>query len=272
MSPWPYPDDEENLAGDATPTSDEDSGENSPLQDDEDFDDEPEFSLTQLSEAYAEVIEAQTGKRPTIDVPVEPDNASEGEQSEVSQEIDDNSHCQISPESIVEAILFVGAPKDVKLNGQKIAAVLRDVSPKEVTKIVRELNAKYEKENTAYRIKSDDGVFDLVLAKDLTDFQLEYFGRNRQVRLTQAAIEVMAVVAYNQPITRDQVDKLRNKPSGGVLNQLIKRQLIGVEPGAENPKVKYYSTTDRFLDFFQLDCVADLPQSHDVSDIAELAD
>jgi segregation and condensation protein B len=272
MSPWPHPEDEENTEDDAALTPDEDSEESSPDEDDDDFDDEPEFSLTQLSEAYAEVIEAQTGKRPTVDVPAEADNAAESDETESNQENDDNSGCQISPESIIESILFVGAPRDVKLNSRKIAAVLRDVSPKEVTKIVRELNAKYEKENTAYRIKSDGGVFDLVLAKDLLEFQQEYFGRNRQVRLTQAAIEVMAVVAYNQPITRDQVDKLRNKPSGSVLNQLIKRQLITVEPGTENPKVKYYSTTDRFLDFFQLDCVADLPQSHDVSDIAELAD
>ena len=168
--------------------------------------------------------------------------------------------------------MFVGAPKGVKLNSRKIAAVLRDFSPKEVTKIVKELNAKYEKENTAYRVQSDGGVFKMVLDPALLDFQQDFFGRNRQVRLSQSAIDVMAIVAYNQPVTREQVDKIRTKPSGSVLNQLVRRELLFVEPGETNSRIKYYSTTDRFLDLFNLDEIADLPQSHDVSDIDELAD
>ena len=91
-------------------------------------------------------------------------------------------------------------------------------------------------------------------------------------RLSQAAIDVMAIVAYNQPTTREQVDKVRGKPSGSVLSQLVRRELIAVEDGKEDARVRYYSTTERFLDLFRLDNVSDLPQSHDVTDIAELAD
>ena len=189
-----------------------------------------------------------------------------------SPSVDDNACCPISPESIIESILFVGTPKDVKLNSRKVAAVLRDVSPNEVTKTVRELNAKYEKENAAYRIESDGGVFKMVLDPKLVEFQQQFFGRNRQVRLSQAAIDVMAIVAYNQPVTREQVDKIRAKPSVSVLGQLVRRQLLFVEPGETDSKIKYYSTTDRFLDLFQLEEIADLPQSHDVSDMDELAD
>jgi segregation and condensation protein B len=82
----------------------------------------------------------------------------------------------------------------------------------------------------------------------------------------------MAIVAYNQPATKDLVEKIRLKPSGGVLTQLVKRELLAVEAGESNSKIKYYSTTDRFLDLFQLEELADLPQSHDVSDMDELAD
>jgi len=232
-----------------------------------------EFSLTQLSEAYAEVIEAQTGVKHTVGLPEE--NAPDDNTPDVadpSNADDDNAGCPISPESIVESILFVGAPRDVKLNSRKIATVLRDVSPKEVTKIVGELNRRYEKDNAAYRIKSDGGVFEMVLDPKLIDFQQEFFGRNREVRLSQAAIEVMAVVAYNQPITREQIEVLRNKPCGGVVRQLLKRQLIAENSDEQNPKVKYYSTAERFLDLFELEDLADLPQSHDMADIADMPD
>ena len=254
------------------------SGDNDhrPSDQNDDFfpdDDGAEFSLNQLSEAYAEVIEAQTGVKHTVGLPDQSEASDSELDGAVSDEsVDDNAGCPISPESIVESMLFVGAPRDVKLNSRKIAAVLRDVSPKEVTKIVGELNRRYEKENAAYRIKVDGGVFEMVLDPALIDFQQEFFGRNREVRLSQAAIEVMAVVAYNQPITREKVETLRGKPSGGLLKQLLKRQLLEETRDEKNPKVKYFCTAERFLDLFELEELADLPQSHDMADIADLSD
>jgi len=248
---------------------------------DDDEIEEEEFSLDQLSQAYAEVLKKNQPDADLADLnqPVAPPGeGSDAEEDSVEPEeqgaskADDNAACPISPESIIEAILFVGVPKDVKLTSRKVAAVLRDVSPKEVTKIVRELNAKYEQEDAAYRIESDGGVFKMILDPKLEEFQREFFGRNREVRLSQAAIDVMAVVAYNQPTTREQVEKIRSRPSGSVLAQLVRRELLNVEPGETNSKVKYYSTTDRFLDLFNLDEIADLPQSHEASDIEELAD
>ena len=245
-------------------------------QDDEqDPDDlEEEFSLDQLSQAYAQVLRSRDGGNGGEDPPAKVDAADlKDDEPEIADKtVDDNSACPISPESIVESILFVGCPKDVTLTSRKIAAVLRDVSPKEVTKIVKELNQRYEDENAAYRIESKEGALKLILDPELLGFQQDFFGRNRKVRLSQAVIDVMAIVAYNQPATRDQVDKIRGKGSGSVLNQLVKREILIVEPGKTDPKVSYYSTTDRFLDLFSLDEIADLPQSHEVSDIEELAD
>ena len=250
----------------------------SPQDDSQDSDDfEEEFSLDQLSQAYAEVLRSREGGEDGAGskvrlVKVTATDTEEDEPSNNNRNGDDNSVCPISPESIVESILFVGCPKDVKLTSKKIAAVLRDVSPKEVTKIVKELNQRYEDENAAYRIETKDGAVTLILDPELLGFQQDFFGRNRKVRLSQAVIDVMAIVAYNQPATRDQVDKIRGKSSSSVLKQLVKREILIVEPGKTDPKVSYYTTTDRFLDLFSLDEIADLPQSHEVSDIEELAD
>ncbi len=253
-------------------------GTDPPEEDDDGFGEE-EFSLDQLSQAYAEVLKTRTGMEvdglaestTVLDDQNELDFSEDDHPAETPS-VDDNAGCPISPESIIESILFVGAPKDVVLNSRKMAAVLRDVSPKEVTKIVRALNAKYEQEDAAYRIESEGGVFKMVLDPKLIEFQQHFHGRDRQVRLTQAAIDVMAIVAYNQPVTREQVEKIRGKPSGSVLSQLVRRQLLNIEPGETNSKIKYFETTDRFLDLFQLEEIADLPQSHDVSDMDELAD
>ncbi len=249
------------------------------IDDEDEGDDEEEFSLDQLSQAYADALKTRGAspeetQEPDHSAITEPSRANSPQFEEVEEapETDDNAGCSISPESIIESILFVGAPKGVTLNSRKIAAVLRDVSPKEVTQTVRALNAKYEKENAAFRIDSEGGVFKMKLDPELVEFQQDFFGRNRQVRLSQSAIDVMAIVAYNQPATKDLVEKIRLKPSGGVLTQLVKRELLAVEAGESNSKIKYYSTTDRFLDLFQLEELADLPQSHDVSDMDELAD
>jgi segregation and condensation protein B len=264
----------------SVPENESQDSEDPESSDNDEVEDE-EFSLDQLSQAYAEVLKSRNDG-PDLD---EEDEATGGSGSDDLDSDDaaedpvgkgegqaDLVACPISPESIVESILFVGAPKGEKLTSRKIAALLRDVSPKEVTKIVRDLNQRYEKENAAYRLESDGGVFKMILDPALVGFQQEFFGRNKEVRLSQSAIDVMAVVAYNQPVTRDQVDTIRGKPSGGVLSQLVRRELLKVEPGKTDSKVRYYSTTERFLDIFQLEEIADLPQSHEVSDIEELAD
>jgi segregation and condensation protein B len=251
----------------------------------EEEDEEEDFSLDQLSRAYARVlnpesedsVDLESGEnalvRPDRRAPKETDEIEAEQAASDGDEVDDDAACPISPESIIEAILFVGSPKDVKLTSRKIAAVLRDVSPKEVTKIAKKINSRYEQENAAYRISSDKGALKMVLDNSLNEFQQEFFGRNKQVRLSQAAIDVMAVVAYNQPLTREQVDKIRAKPSGSILAQLVRRNLLYFVPDkGATAKTRCYGTTDKFLDFFNLEEIADLPQSHEVSDIDELAD
>lgn len=249
-------------------------------EDEYDLVEDEEFSLDQLSQAYATVlknqIDPEQSDQDNVKSPDSVANASDVDSSDAVEseavETDNDGMCPVSPETIIESILFVGAPQGVKLTSRKVAAVLRDVSPKEVTTIVRQLNARYEKENTAYRIESEGGVFRMVLDPALNDFQQEFFGRNRQFRLSQASIDVMAIVAYNQPTTREQVEKTRGKPSGSILSQLVRRQLLLVEPGETNPKVRYFSTTDRFLGLFGLSEIEDLPQSHEISDIDDLVD
>ena len=81
----------------------------------------------------------------------------------------------------------------------------------------------------------------------------QFFGRIRQARLSQTAIDILAIVAYQQPLTAEQINTVRGKSSGHVLSQLVHRGLLRIErlPGKRRP-AQYY-TTDRFLRLFGLE-------------------
>ncbi len=255
---------------------------------DDDVDAE-EFSLDKLSQAYARVLKGTSAAFNSVAGTQEPDTDLDAdgetehpraatafsivnEPTESTTATDDNAACPITPESIVESMLFVGTPPGVQLTAHMIAAVIRDVSPKEISKIVKHLNDRYAAEHAAYRIKTIDGGLKLELEESLLPFQQEFFGRNKSVKLSQAAVEVLAVVAYNQPVTRDQLDKLRGKPSGGILSQLVRRELLTQFISDKKSDSQQFVTTEKFLDFFHLAELTDLPQSHEVSDFDELAD
>lgn len=247
-----------------------------------------ELSLDRLSEAYAQVLRQQADQgtdggnvergqlvAEKIARETAADRDKDTSDAEVDPEIfdeaaDDDSACPMVPKSIVESILFVGAPKGEKLTSKKIASVMRDVSAKEVTAIAKELDQQYQKENAAFRVRFDAGAIEMVLAEDLGELQNEFFGRNRAATLSQSAIDILAVVAYRQPIGRDEIEKARNKPVGGVLKQLVNRNLLITIPDKDNAAKKLYKTTDRFLDLFQLSELEDLPQAHDFSDLGDL--
>ena len=172
--------------------------------------------------------------------------------------------------------MFVGAPRGETLTLSGIAAVLRDVSAADVRQSAQDLNEKYERDNSAWRIvvegKGDDAEIKMVLAENLAEFQNHYFGRNKEVQLSQGTIDVLAVVAYHQPISKADVENTRGKSSGSILNQLVRRDLLEIETTKDKPAKRLYRTSKRFLDLFQLSDVQDLPQSHDVSEFEEYID
>lgn len=270
---------------------DDEEEEEEECEDEEEYEDEvEEFSLEDLSQAYAGVLKKSEGdaepeesadekkkaggrRGKLVAEKLADESVDEPEEERVKKVVDDNAACRISPESIVESILFVGVPRGEKLTSRKIASILRDVSPKEVTKIVKTLNSRYESENCAYRVTTDKkGSIKLEIAPDLNEFQNEYYGRNRHVQLAQTAIDVLAVIAYKQPVTLKEIEIIRGKPARNVIRQLVRRDLVAVELDEKKSKTKYYSTTDRFLDLFQLDDLDDLPQSHNVDSIDEFED
>ena len=237
------------------------------------------ISLEELADAFAQVM----GKSPRLRTESEAEPAAEqlleeesmasaaGETPAVETALDllqlaeqaEEDACSISPKSLFEAMLFVGNRENRPLSAAKAAELMRDVSPDEIPALVDELNAGYERENCPYLIVGEGEGYRLTLRKAFYPLRNKLYGRIREARLSQAAIDVLALVAYKQPVTGEQVGKLRGKPSSHILAQLVRRGLLRLERPAEKPRMPHYSTTARFMRLFNLDSLDDLPRSEE---------
>ena len=171
---------------------------------------------------------------------------------------------EVTPRRLLEAMLFVGSPDSQPLSADRAASLMRGVEAEEVHQLVQDLNDQYAADRCPYRIASEGAGYRLVLREQFQGLRDKFHCRVRQARLSQAAIDVLAIVAYNQPLTGEEVGRLRNTASGAMLNQLVRRRLLRIERDEAQPRRPRYYTTDRFLDLFGLSSLEDLPQSHDL--------
>ena len=173
---------------------------------------------------------------------------------------DDDRGCEITPRSILEAILFVGHPQSEPLSTQQIAGLMQRVNADEVDELVRELNENYTAEAAPYLIQSRGAGYLLELREEFAPLRDRFYGRIKEVRLTQGAIDVLAIIAYNQPITLQEIDRIRGRSSGAAISQLVRRDILAYERAEEKGAKPTYRTTERFLDLYGLESLDDLPQ------------
>ncbi len=240
-------------------------------------------SLEELSEAFARVLGGQPefplasqdtlpSKEDGIESPAEteaveaaPPLDSAGESPAVAHESDgDDDPCQLSPRTILESMLFVGNRQNEPLGAQRAAELMRGVGAEEIPSLVDELNRRYRADGCPYEILAENGGYRMALREEFYLIRSRLYGRVREARLSQAAIDVLAIVAYRQPLTSDEVSRVRARPSTHVLAQLVRRQLLRIERGREKPRKTRYYTTARFLALFGLESLDDLPQSEEL--------
>jgi segregation and condensation protein B len=162
-----------------------------------------------------------------------------------------NESCD--PTRIVEAVLFIGA--DASL------ADLRQVARIDVptmAETVDRLNARYEAQNRPYRIESTDEGRRLRLNRKTVEWVRERLRPDRGVRLGRPALEVLAAIAYRQPLTRSAIESLTNSDAGSALRRLLRMKLIEQSAGDIDEPAEF-RTTARFLKAFRLESPTDLP-------------
>jgi len=172
--------------------------------------------------------------------------------------------CEVTPRSILEAMLFVGSSDNQPLAVERMAGLMRGVRPAEIEELVRELNVQYAASGCPYEIRGEGAGYRMALREEYTRVRDKFYGRVRQARLSPAAVEVLSIIAYNGPQTGDDVARLRGTPSGAILSQLVRRQLLALERPEASPRRARYRTTQRFLDLFGLASLDDLPHSQEL--------
>ena len=181
---------------------------------------------------------------------------SDGEDSSSDEDV-------VTPEAIIEGALFVGHPENQPLTEERIAKLMRDVTPEEVVEIIDKLNASYKEYGQALRIVRDDFGFKMTVAPEVENVRREFLGKVRETRLSQSAVEVLSLVAYQPGVTAQKVQDQRGRESNSLLNQLVRRQLLRMErvkPESGGRAEPHYYPTERFLYLFGIESLDELPQ------------
>ena len=169
--------------------------------------------------------------------------------------------------SIVEAMLFAS---DSPLSLTKIGSVLKDLKSKEIREIIDELNRGYKEKEHSFAIREIASGYQMYTLPEYTFWVNQVLDHNRKQKLSQAALETLAIVAYKQPLIRSEVEHIRGVNCEGVLHTLLERNLItvvGREKKAGRPLL--YGTTREFLLHFGLRSLDDLPQVDELETVSK---
>ena len=169
-----------------------------------------------------------------------------------------------TPQQIIEACLFVGGGP---LTSTRISVVLRgEFDADFVDREINELNRLYAVEERPYEIRLGEGGYRLALRDEFERIRHKVYGLGpKEVRLSQEALEVLAVVAYHQPIKQARVEELGKPGCGPILRQLVRRELIAIARDPQHPKDVNYKTTPRFLSLFGIGSLEELPRHEQVT-------
>jgi segregation and condensation protein B len=174
----------------------------------------------------------------------------------------DTSDTPPEPRRIVEALLFVGGPP---LSAERASEIVRNLGSDQLRNIVDGLNRDYRRQRRPYAIQASDEGYTLSLRSTFRGVRERLAGSPREARLTTAARDVLALVAYRQPITKADIDSRRGTDSRGQLQQLVRLGLVAVVPQPElGPRDAVHVTTARFLELVGLNSLDDLPRTGDL--------
>jgi segregation and condensation protein B len=164
----------------------------------------------------------------------------------------------ITNESVVEAILFAA---DSPLQARKIADLLGVGDAREVKKHIASLNERYQRTGASFRIEEVAGGFQMLTLSAYNTWVGKLHTSRNESKLSQAAMETLAIVAYKQPVLRVTVEAIRGVSAGEMLNRLREMGLVKIVGRAEElGRPMLYGTTKKFLEVFGLSSLEDLPQ------------
>ena len=166
--------------------------------------------------------------------------------------------------SAFESMLFVwGDPLEAKT-----AAEIFNITPKEAYDCFRELAEEYDERESGLMIREIDKAFQLVSRPENSEYIERLCTPVKEKRLSQSAMEVLAIIAYRQPVTKGEIESIRGIKCDRVIEGLVKKDLIaevGRSTAVGRPIL--YGTTKAFLENFNFTSLKDLPEIEDIASV-----
>ncbi|MFH1102250.1 MAG: SMC-Scp complex subunit ScpB [Pseudomonadota bacterium] len=167
---------------------------------------------------------------------------------------------------IIESLLFVSTDP---LPIDRIKKVIPDADTKEIREALYSLSAEYEQRGGAFLLSEIAGGYQIRTRPQYSEW-IKRLIQPSPARLSRAAMETLAIVAYKQPVIRNDIETIRGVDSGGVLRVLMERKLIRVLGRQKIPgRPLIYGTTRQFLEVFDLKDLTELPTPKEIEELGE---
>ncbi|MGQ9648906.1 MAG: SMC-Scp complex subunit ScpB [Phycisphaerae bacterium] len=203
------------------------------------------------------LAEALAGLSQEMPKAADADESKEEEKSDDAEVASQAGEQELTTERVIEAILFA---TDAPLTLARIVSILGVGSARDVRKHINALNKRYDEQGSAFRIEMIAGGYQMLTRAEYNTWLRRLRQNKQDSRLSQAAMETLAVIAYKPPVVRAEIEAIRGVQSGEMLNRLRELGLVKIVGRAEDVgRPMLYGTTKRFLEVFGLSSLEDLP-------------
>jgi segregation and condensation protein B len=203
-------------------------------------------------------------QRPDLNPPAaEP---PDGVVADASQEAEEEVAAESLPPlnlSLLEALLL---STHHPLTAGRLAELMDFPSTKPIRLAINDLNRQYEESGRSFRVEQVAGGYQILTLAEFGESLRKLHLKEADAKLTKAALETLAIVAYKQPILRADVEAIRGCACGETIRSLMEKHLVKIAGRAEEPgRPILYGTTKRFLELFGLNSLRDLPQPENLT-------
>ena len=168
----------------------------------------------------------------------------------------------------IEAVIFASEEAVTLQTVRQVTG--RDLDSAEFQSIIEKLNAEYAQTGRTFHIHRIAGGYRFLSRPEFSDILKKLLAPNIRRRLSQSILEVLAVIAYNQPVTRGEIQQIRGVSPDYAIDRLLLRGIIEVRGRADSPgRPLQYGTTKEFLDLFHLSSLKDLPKLREIKEILQ---
>ncbi|MBU2494755.1 MAG: SMC-Scp complex subunit ScpB [Bacteroidetes bacterium] len=176
--------------------------------------------------------------------------------------------------SIIEALIFAS---DESIHASEIINAIKEIdgddteiNAKDVDAAVDEINKYFEDNDRSFQIVRIANGYTFATKLEYAKYVGFLSSEKSKRRLSQAALETLAIIAYKQPITKPELEQIRGVNTDYMINTLLEKNLITIKGRAETiGRPLLYSTTDEFLKYFGLNTIADLPKPREIEEIMQ---